>query len=237
MQLFYYPQASRDVSNLSLEKEDTRHMTKVLRKKAGDQINITNGLGDLFNGKIDSITSNRTVIELTHIKHVSRPQPELHIAIAPTKMNDRMEWFIEKATEMGITTITPILCENSERRKINVERFDRIAISAMKQSLQFHKPVINKLTSIDEFLEIQKLGNRFIAHCEDQDKTFIDDALEVNKDACILIGPEGDFSTQEIKKAIESDFIPIALGNNRLRTETAGIYAVTAFNLINKHRS
>ena len=230
MQLFYFPQPNSNSTELSLEKEDTRHITKVLRKKVGDSISITNGKGDLFEATITQLTSNRCQLSLQHIRFEEAKQPQLHIAIAPTKMNDRMEWFLEKSTELGIATITPLLCSNSERRNIKEDRFDKIIISAMQQSLQLHKPVLNSFTPFDEFVASHKCEVQLIAHCEETDKIHISDLLDPQKDTLILIGPEGDFTPAEIQSALEHQFAPVHLGHTRLRTETAGIYAASLFN-------
>lgn len=230
MQLFHFPQATKQTTALSLEKEDTRHITKVLRKKVGDQVSITNGTGDLFEGTITQLTSNRCLLELQHLKFVPATTPKLHIAIAPTKMNDRMEWFLEKSTELGIAEITPLLCANSERRNIKLDRFDKILISAMKQSLQFHKPALNPLTSIEDFLESHQNDRQLIAHCEETDKKHLSEFLQKDLNITLLIGPEGDFTSDEIAKAIERNYQPVHLGATRLRTETAGVYAASLFN-------
>ncbi|WP_194852125.1 16S rRNA (uracil(1498)-N(3))-methyltransferase [Nonlabens antarcticus] len=232
MQLFYFPQATLTTDLLSLEKEDTRHITKVLRKSVGDTVSITNGLGDLFDGTITQLTSNRCDLQLVHIKKIPAPNPQLHIAIAPTKMNDRMEWFLEKSTELGVSSITPILCANSERRHIKMERFEKIIVSAMKQSLQLHKPMLNPLTGFEDFITSNEAELKLIAHCEETDKIHLSELLKPNLNTCILIGPEGDFNPTEIKNALNNNFRPVHLGHTRLRTETAGMYAVSLFNSI-----
>ena len=232
MQLFYYSQPNATDESLSLEKEDTRHMTKVLRKKVGDIISITNGRGDLFDATIAQLTSNRCELKLDHVRFEKPKKPKLHIAIAPTKMNDRMEWFLEKSTELGISTITPLLCSNSERRNIKKERFEKIIISAMQQSLQLHKPVLRQFTAIDDFVEQKTDELKLIAHCEEANKKHLSTLLNAEKDTVILIGPEGDFTPQEIEKALDNGFAPVHLGHTRLRTETAGIYAASLFNAL-----
>jgi 16S rRNA (uracil1498-N3)-methyltransferase len=232
MQLFYFPQVKINTSDLSLDKEDTRHITKVLRKTVGDTVSITNGLGDLFDGTITELTSNRCTLTLAFIRNEPTCKPLLHIAIAPTKMNDRMEWFLEKSTELGICTITPLLCANSERRNINLDRFDKIIVSAMKQSLQLHKPILNPLTKIEDFIRSNKDDIQLIAHCEETDKTHLSEFLRSNSNTTILIGPEGDFTTTEIKNALKNNYHPVHLGHTRLRTETAGVYATSLFNAV-----
>jgi 16S rRNA (uracil1498-N3)-methyltransferase len=233
MQLFYFHQVQIQSSSLSLEKEETRHITKVLRKKMGDVISITNGRGDLFEGTITSLTSNRCEIQIQFIETRKRFLPELHIAIAPTKMNDRMEWFLEKSTELGVATITPLLCHHSERRNIKLDRFDKIVVSAMKQSLQLFKPAINPLTSFEDFL-LSNHENPMIAHCAKSSKNHLSDITKSGDNITVLIGPEGDFSDYEIAQAMSQGYRPIELGNTRLRTETAGIHVASIFNTINR---
>jgi len=232
MQLFHFPQATSQSTELSLEKEDTRHITKVLRKKVGDVVSITNGNGDLFDGTISQLTSNRCTLELQHIKYVPAPTPRLHIAIAPTKMNERMEWFLEKSTELGVSEITPLLCGNSERRAIKLDRFEKILVSAMKQSLQFHKPILNPLITIEEFMGSHSNELQLMAHCEETDKKHLSQLLHPERHTTLLIGPEGDFTQEEIENALNKNFLPVHLGVTRLRTETAGVYAASLFNAI-----
>jgi 16S rRNA (uracil1498-N3)-methyltransferase len=147
------------------------------------------------------------------------------LAVAPTKMNERYEWFLEKATEIGIQEITPIICEHSERKVIKTDRFQKILESAMKQSLHYYLPKLNEPIAYKDFIKKEFNGQKFIAHCEETDKKSLKNELEVCEDVTILIGPEGDFSIKEIQLAIESSFIPVSLGNTRLRTETAAIVA------------
>lgn len=233
MQLFYNSQLDSNSSTFTLDRDESKHVFKVLRKNVGDSISITDGRGNLYKGTINHITSNRCDLDIAFAKAYPPLPYDLHIAIAPTKMNDRMEWFLEKATEMGITRITPILCQHSERNKINRERLDRIIVSAMKQSLQFHKPQLDELMSFEDFLKLELTGKKLIAHCEELEKTHLSETVKASENAIVLIGPEGDFSKQEIEMALNHEFQPVSLGNTRLRTETAGIYTATTFNIIN----
>ncbi|QJP35737.1 16S rRNA (uracil(1498)-N(3))-methyltransferase [Nonlabens sp. Ci31] len=230
MQLFYYSNISPEANSLELDKEQARHMTKVLRKKAGDHVDITDGLGNLYDGTISLVTSNKCNIDIALAKAYPLPVSQLHIAIAPTKMNDRMEWFLEKATEIGIAKITPLLCEHSERKKINTARFQKILISAMKQSNQFYLPVLEELTSFTDFLKADVKGVKCIAHCEETDKKMLSQLLHKHQDLTMIIGPEGDLSLMEIEMALKNGFIPTSLGTKRLRTETAGVYTSAIFN-------
>jgi 16S rRNA (uracil1498-N3)-methyltransferase len=151
----------------------------------------------------------------------------LHLAVAPTKLNDRYEWFLEKATEIGVTEITPIICNHSERKAVKIDRFEKKIQSAMKQSLNGYLPKINKAIAFSNFLKLQEgnLHQKLIAHCEEGTKKSLKSVLKPNDNTTLLIGPEGDFSTNEISESIKAGFIPVTLGNNRLRTETAAIVA------------
>jgi 16S rRNA (uracil1498-N3)-methyltransferase len=150
---------------------------------------------------------------------------QLHLVVAPTKMNDRYEWFLEKATEIGIQEITPIICDRSERKVINIERFEKIILSAMKQSNELYLPKLNPTISFKEFMKHKNKGLQLIAHCEETDKKTLKSVLQSNTDVTVLIGPEGDFSEKEIALALEQNYIPVSLGNTRLRTETAAVVA------------
>lgn len=232
MQLFYFEQPTSNDTILKLEKEDTRHMTKVLRKKVGDNLSVTNGRGDLFEATILKLTSNKCELALKHLRYENPKKPQLHIAIAPTKMNDRMEWFLEKSTELGISQITPLLCSNSERRTVKEDRFEKIIISAMQQSLQLHKPILHPFTPFNDFVETKMVAVKLIAHCEETNKKHLKELLDSNLDTLILIGPEGDFTPDEIENALKHQFAPVHLGHTRLRTETAGVHVASLFNAL-----
>ncbi|MGB5982368.1 MAG: 16S rRNA (uracil(1498)-N(3))-methyltransferase [Nonlabens sp.] len=234
MQVFYYNIESPQTTLLELEKQDSRHLTKVLRKKNGDRFHITDGKGNLYEATLGLVTSNRCEIDLAFAKAEPQQKPSLHIAIAPTKMNDRMEWFLEKATEIGISTITPIICQRSERKKINHERFERILISAMQQSAQLWLPRLRQKETLFQFLENQNAELKFIAHCMDADQKFYADLIDSNRDTILLIGPEGDFTSQEVEEAVSKNYEPVSLGSNRLRTETAGVYGATVFQALQR---
>jgi 16S rRNA (uracil1498-N3)-methyltransferase len=233
MQLFYSSAISNTDKQYTFPKEESRHIIKVLRKKEGDILSITNGKSYLFKVEIIIADTKKCLVEIKSIEHKKKHNYNLHIAIAPTKMNERMEWFLEKATEIGIDEITPVICDNSERKTVKKERFEKILQSAMKQSLQTNIPKLNDTISFKEFINKDFKTQCFIAHCEDQEKNQLNSLINPNKDYTILIGPEGDFSLKEINIAIKNKFKPVALGINRLRTETAGIVACQTIALKN----
>jgi len=225
MQLFYNQDLKQDDTEIRFSKEESRHIVKVLRKSIGDTLHITNGYGWLFTAEITISAIKNCVARITSTQLQPRKNYTLHLAVAPTKMNDRYEWFLEKATEIGIDSITPIICQNSERRIIKAERFEKILLSAMKQSLNCYLPKLNETISFKEFITKEFPTQRFIAHCEETDRKSLKQLLKPNMDVTILIGPEGDFSTKEIEQALQRDFTPVMLGDTRLRTETAAIVA------------
>jgi 16S rRNA (uracil1498-N3)-methyltransferase len=206
----------------SLSEEESRHACRVLRLKTGSQLVILNGQGEKFIGEITDSTASRCPVKI--IEYTKEPESgyDIHIAIAPTKNNDRIEWFLEKATEIGITEITLLLCHNNERKHINAERFEKILIAAMKQSKRLFLPKLNNLKRFSDF--ISEYPNGLIAHCEDGSKQTLNDCFQT-QNTPVLIGPEGDFSPEEINLALQNKYKTITLGENRLRTETAGLYA------------
>lgn len=234
MQLFYNPHISETTENFTFDKEESRHIIKVLRKNAGDVLQITNGKGWLFSAKITMDAIKKCEAKITHRELQKSLKYQLHLAVAPTKMNDRFEWFLEKSTEIGITTITPIICDHSERQVIKYDRFEKIVQSAMKQSLNCYLPHLNKAIPFSEFIEQNFEGQTFIAHCEEQDKKPLKQLIKPETTITIIIGPEGDFSVKEIETAIKNKFIPVTLGETRLRTETAAIVACHSVAFINE---
>lgn len=234
MQLFYNPDINATTDTFSFDKEESQHIIKVLRKKTGDTLFVTNGLGFLFTTEIVLDSDKKCTVKIVGSQQSAKPKYKLHLAVAPTKMNDRYEWFLEKATEMGIAEITPIICEHSERKIVKTERFDKIIQSAMKQSLQYHLPKLNEPISFKEFLKSDFAGQKFIAHCEETQRTALKSIAKPMIDTVILIGPEGDFSQNEIKTALEKDYIPVTLGETRLRTETAAVVACHSMVFINE---
>ena len=236
MQLFFNPNITEAVKEITFDKEESRHIVKVLRMKDGDKFKITNGKGSFFNAEVTNPNPKECVVKIIS-EEIQKPLPyQLHLAVAPTKLNDRFEWFLEKATEIGISEITPIFCDHSERKTIKPERYEKIIQSAMKQSLKAYLPILNPAVSFKEFIETKKQQDtfKFIAHCEETDKASLKSKLIPKKSVLILIGPEGDFSTEEINMALKSEFLPVSLGNSRLRTETAAVVACHSVAFVNE---
>ena len=225
MQLFYNKNLTSTDTELRFSKEESKHIVKVLRKSIGDVLHITNGVGWLFSAEIIIADLKNCIAKITSSELQPKKDYKLHLAVAPTKMNDRYEWFLEKATEIGIDTITPIFCDNSERKVIKADRYEKILQSAMKQSLNCYLPKLNEAISFKEFMTHDFIGQTFIAHCEETNKKSLKQSLKQNQDITILIGPEGDFSTKEIELALQHNFNPVTLGVTRLRTETAAVVA------------
>ncbi|WP_417800369.1 16S rRNA (uracil(1498)-N(3))-methyltransferase [Tenacibaculum sp.] len=228
MQLFYNPDLLTTSKEITFSKDESRHIIRVLRKREGDILHITNGKGILFSAEILIGNDKKCIAKI--LKSEEKPRTRdyyLHVAIAPTKNNDRLEWFLEKATEIGIDEITPIICKNAERKVVKVDRLQKIIQSAMKQSLQFTLPKLNEPISFSDFIDNDFSEEIFIAHCEEHsEKKFLKNIASPKSKYTILIGPEGDFSFDEIQQSLHKKFVPISLGTNRLRTETAGLYVV-----------
>ncbi len=233
MQLFYYPNLDNSTTQFVFSPEESHHIVKVLRKKENDDLLITNGKGYLFEAKILLADAKKCKAQITATTKKHRKMYWFHLVVAPTKSNDRVEWFLEKATEIGVDEITPMICERSERKIVKPERMEKVLQSAMKQSMQAYLPKLNPAVTYNEFIDQERKGLLFIAHCEEDEKLELKRCVAPDKDITILIGPEGDFSRHEIDKAYKKGFLPVSLGKNRLRTETAAIVACTTVNLIN----
>lgn len=236
MQLFYHPHITETSKEVLFDKEESRHIIKVLRKKEGDSLHLTNGNGSFFNAILVSTNPKQCIANIEFSEKQKPINYELHLAVAPTKLNDRYEWFLEKATEIGVTEITPIICEHSERKVIKLDRFEKKVQSAMKQSLKAYLPIIHPAISFKQFLASQQNINskKLIAHCEETDKKSLKSSVSANESVIILIGPEGDFSPSEIELAKQHQFSPVSLGESRLRTETAAIVACHSVAFINE---
>ena len=235
MQLFYNPSISENTKELTFDREESKHIIKVLRKKDGDILFVTNGLGFLFECSIVLAIETKCTVAIMRFTQSERAHVDLHLAVAPTKMNDRFEWFLEKATEIGVSEITPIICEHSERKFIKNERFEKIIVAAMKQSNQHYLPKLNDPIIFKDFLKQEFSDQLFIAHCEETDKELLKELILPKNPVTILIGPEGDFSAKEIQLALDTKFIPVSLGNTRLRTETAAIVACHSVAFVNEN--
>ncbi len=234
MQLFYNPNIDGSQSIFTFPKEESKHIVRVLRKKVGDTVLVTDGKGSGYTSQIVDASNSTCTIELRSKQKQDPSLYQLHLAIAPTKLNDRFEWFLEKATEIGINEITPILCDHSERKVIKRERFEKLVQSAMKQSLRYYLPKLNKLCTYNDFIANQtNKSNLYIAHCLDTPKIKISE-LPLKKRYTVLIGPEGDFSEDEIAKAFKQGFNALSLGTYRLRTETAAIVCCQNFSFIHQ---
>ena len=238
MQLFYCKDITPNAF-CTLDAEESRHAVRVLRLREGDELNVTDGRGNLYSCRIVTSDDRACVIEAAEQEFSALHSPfSIHLAVAPTKNPSRMEWLVEKAVEIGVGEITLLQCDHSERTFLKTDRLEKLAVSAMKQSLHTLLPEIHPAVSLRDWLNSQlSIVNsqlKFIAHCEaDKPRTPLATALTPGKDAVVLIGPEGDFSPEEITLALDCGFQPVSLGPSRLRTETAALYAVTAFNLIN----
>tara|TARA_R110002167_G_scaffold187802_2_gene389149 strand:- start:3391 stop:4101 length:711 start_codon:yes stop_codon:yes gene_type:complete len=236
MQFFYTPNLDESTTECTFDPVESRHIVKVLRKKVGESLYITNGKGLLFEAKISVADGKKCKAEIVSSTKKARNTSSLHMVVAPTKMNDRYEWFLEKATEIGVDEITPIICDRSERRVIKTERMEKVLQTAMKQSLRTYLPQLNEAITFDKFLARPITGQLYIAHCEEDKKVSLTTLLaSPNTKTTILIGPEGDFSPNEIRMALEKNYLPISLGESRLRTETAAIVACTIVNMIHNH--
>ena len=235
MQLFHNQELTKNSKQFTFDKTESNHIVKVLRKKEYDTVFITNGKGLLFKAEIISANNKKCLVNIIAVEEITKPwEYYLHIAIAPTKLNDRFEWFLEKATEIGIDEITPIICEHSERKVLKNERMEKIIFSASKQSLKYHFPKLNEPVSFSEFINGTFEGQLFIAHCEETDKKLLKTEIQPHQKVTVLIGPEGDFSIKEIQQSLNKKFIPVSLGNSRLRTETAGIVATHSVAFVNE---
>ncbi len=224
----------KDIDCLHLSEEESHHASRVLRLNSTDKITIIDGQGKSVIAQITEIDKKFLKYEILDTTIINRNETAIHIAIAPTKSNDRFEYFLEKVTELGINEITPILCSNSERKQIKIDRFEKIILSATKQSGNLFLPKINNLTKIGDFIANKSVNSaNFIAHCEtDSSKSELKNFIESEQKICILIGPEGDFTSEEINLAKENNFKPVSLGKTRLRTETAGLIACHTVKLL-----
>ncbi len=237
MQLFFTPDVDPDAVVYTLNEEESKHAIRVLRLVVKDQLHLIDGQGNLFLAEIIDAHPKRTELRLLDVqREFQKPSYRLHIAIAPTKNIDRVEWFLEKATEVGIHEITPIISEHSERKEVKLERLNKVIVSAMKQSYKAYLPQLNPAISFSQFLKKmeQDSAAKAIAHCEETDKKYLNQIFEANGNYLLLIGPEGDFSKDEIAQALDAGYAPVSLGEARLRTETAALASCVEVALLNR---
>lgn len=235
MQLYFIDPISAPVPcQINLGSEESFHCIKVLRMRVGETIHLTDGKGNLYEGQILAQDTKSCPIMLTGVKPDYGKRPfRLHLAVAPTKNIARFEWFLEKATEIGIDEITPLICEHSERAQIRVDRMQKIIVSAVKQSLKTYLPVLHEPMKFDDFIKLNHPPLKFVAYVEEHQPMHLKVAYQ-NGDCTVLIGPEGDFSRKEMDNAIQNGFTSVSLGPSRLRTETAAIVACHIINIANE---
>ncbi len=230
--IFYTPNIETD---LHLSEDESQHAIKVLRLETGDKIELVDGKGTFYEAEISFPHHKHCEVNILNKIENYNPFPvHVHIAIAPTKNMDRLEWFAEKVTEIGVSEISLLLCDHSERKVVKTDRIEKILVSAMKQSKKAYLPKINEMISFKEFVKKNSGDGCYIAHCYEQDKRILSSEYKAGKNAIVLIGPEGDFSEEEVAMALKSGYVPVSLGNSRLRTETAGIVACHTIDLLNQ---
>jgi 16S rRNA (uracil1498-N3)-methyltransferase len=233
MHVFYIPGIISDV--ITFSEPESRHCIKVLRLGMDDEVCIVDGAGGFYRARLSSTNSKCcSAVVFEKISAFGKRNFHLHIAIAPTKSITRFEWFLEKAAEIGIDEITPLRCEHSEKKVLNTNRVMKIIISAMKQSVKAYQPKINPMTDLKKFLLQDITGRKFIAHCSNAETAHLKSLYHPGENVLILVGPEGGFSDSEVLMAAQNGFVPVSLGNSRLRTETAGIVACHVINMLNE---
>jgi 16S rRNA (uracil1498-N3)-methyltransferase len=217
-----------------LEAEEARHCTQVLRMREGEELALVDGKGGFYQGVLSAIGKRECRVTITSDEQDFGKRPfRVHIAVAPTKNMSRWEWMLEKATEIGVDQVTPLLSKRSERAHVRHDRLEKIAVSAMKQCMQAYLPLISEPMDFEELVTRAAYPQQFIPHCLPGEKTHLSQNCEPGKDVLILIGPEGDFTPEEIELALSHDFQPVSLGPTRLRTETAGLVALAAVHFVN----
>lgn len=233
MHLFYTPDIVSET--YVLNEEESKHCIRVLRLQSGDRIVLVDGKGGFYQAEIIDPHPKKTILKIvaTQLEYAKRNH-YLHIAVAPTKNIERIEWFLEKATEIGIDEISFIICDRSERKEVKIDRLTKVITSAVKQSLKAYHPKLNEAIDFKNFIRQEQASQKFIAHCVHDDKKELKDHLQLYTDCIILVGPEGDFTPNEITLAIDHGFVPITLGNSRLRTETAALGACFEINFLNR---
>lgn len=233
MHIFYTPDIAG--RTYTLDESESKHCVRVLRLEQGDGLVLVDGRGGLFQAQVEEPNPKRCAVRIVSEKqNYGARRFSVQVAIAPTKNIDRIEWFLEKATEIGIERVIPLLCHHSERKEIKADRLEKVMVAAMKQSLKAYLPQLDAMTKFSAVVKQPFDGQKFIAHCEEQHRELLKDVVVPGKNYLILIGPEGDFSPEEIELAVENGFQPVSLGESRLRTETAALVACHTFNLLNE---
>jgi 16S rRNA (uracil1498-N3)-methyltransferase len=232
-QLFYAPRVEGHL--VVFDEDESKHLATVLRRKVGDTLYITDGKGHIFTTQLAELGKRQAVARVLSTEAQPARRAALHLAVAPTKHMDRYEWMLEKVVEMGVETITPLRCQRSERDVVRLDRLEKIVVSAMKQSLRAYLPEIRPLTAVKELILHKPLDMTLcMAWCSDEPLPHLADTLTAGQSALILIGPEGDFSPEEVALARNSGALDVSLGTARLRTETAGLFATTVFSMLNR---
>ena len=226
---YFFQPTINNQQQIILNEETSKHCIRVLRMKAGDQLQLTSGIGDLYTVEIINANKNACVVKKISYTFSPKNIKQLTIAISPLKNTSRFEWFLEKATELGISNIIPIICKRTERQLFKLERMQNILVAAMLQSQQCYLPHLSEPIAVNDFIQTIIAKTKFIAHCLDENKKQVKDF--VSGEMLMMIGPEGDFAPEEIALALQNNFIPVSLGNTRLRTETAGVVAATLLQL------
>jgi len=233
MHIFYTPDIESEKYTLS--EEESKHCIKVLRLDVGAKLNLVDGRGGFYEALIVDPHPKRTGLKIiSHLENYGKRNHYLHIAVAPTKNIERIEWFLEKATEIGIDEITPLICDRSERKEVKTERLNKVIVSAVKQSIKAYCPRLNEPVRFSELVSRNSSSQKFIAHCISSEKKSLKDEIRLGSEYLILIGPEGDFSPEEVEMALKNNFVPVALGDSRLRTETAALESCFEINFLNR---
>lgn len=227
---YFYSTLVND-STISLNKEEAHHASRVLRLASGDKVGVFDGVGNIYHCSIQELSKSKCDLLIENLVESTYERSKLTLLIAPTKSGDRLEWFLEKATEIGVGEIILILSEHSERKKVRIDRLEKVVISAMKQSMNPYLPVLKPIISFDEAIQMFSDSDRFISHCYATEKGDLFDLLNFENPTAIMIGPEGDFSMSEIGKAEKIGWKGVSMGHQRLRTETAGVLAVHMYSL------
>ncbi len=231
--IFYTP----DIDGIQcvMNEEESEHAVRVLRLKAGDKVTLVDGRGGRYEAVVSNPHPKRCEVTITEEQHQYGKRPyHLHVGIAPTKNTDRFEWFVEKSVEIGIDEITPLFCDHSERKNINLQRVQRIAVAAMKQSKKAYLPRLNDMVPFEKWLSVVQTSKCYLAYCGETEKKLLKSAYHQENEVTIAIGPEGDFSPKEAEQALKHGFECISLGESRLRTETAGIVACHSIYFMNE---